>query len=155
MKKILFIFLFTNLIYGQEIAKKPFKIKPEIGLSITTQVFQGNNYLSKGHKNPSFGGELKLNLVHYNNFKLGGTLEKSTLKVSDFSIGGNSDKTNINSASVILSYQFQMTNKLNLIPQVSYGGVELRQKNGSKLFIAHRHSCRCKNNVATNNYTSQ
>lgn len=134
MKKIILFLLFTNFIFAQEKSKKDFNFKPEFKAAFVTKYFFGDNYLSKGHKNPSIGGIIKLNIVEYFNFKLGGSLEKSTIKVSDYSIGGNINKTNINAAQGIISYQIPIKEKFSFEPQIAIGNLELKQKSGKKLY---------------------
>ena len=133
---IFYILIFSSSIWSQERdqEKNNFKVIGEVQFAATTNFFFGTNYLAKGHKNPSIGGNFSLNLFKYNNFKLGGTLEKSTVGVADTSIGGNSNKTNINSASVNLVYDIYLTKTFIISPQLKYGGVTLRQKDGKKFY---------------------
>ena len=136
MKNIFFIiFCFSfQLTISQEVGKKEFLFNPKISIGFITQSFFGDNYLSKGHKNLAIGAELDFQILSYSNFNLGFGLKKSTLLVEDETIGGNINKSNMNSISGFISYDAFKYNKFQFIPSLSYGGIEIRQKDGSKLY---------------------
>jgi hypothetical protein len=136
MKNIFFIiFCFSfQLTISQEVEKKELIFNPKISIGFVTQSFFGDNYLSKGHKNPAIGAELEFQMISYSNFNLGFGLKKTTLLVEDKAIGGNIDKSNMNSISGFLSYNAFKYNKFQFIPSLNYGGIEIRQKDGSKLY---------------------
>ena len=135
MKSLFYLFLFFSVTaWSQKNDELGFKLRPELSISIINQSFFGDNYLSKGHKKPTFGGLFKLNLLSYNQLYLGFEFEKNTSKVEDFSIGGNIDKTKMNSFRGLLSYRIKASDKFIFDPQIKYGIVELRQENGSKYY---------------------
>lgn len=136
MKNIFFIiFCFSfQLTISQEIEKKELIFNPKISIGFITQSFFGDNYLSKGHKNPAIGAELDFQILSYSDFNLGFGLKKTTLLVEDEAIGGNINKSNMNSISGFLSYDAFKYNKFQISPSLSYGGIEIRQKDGSKLY---------------------
>lgn len=107
---------------------------PTFSLTLISNNYFGENYLAKGHKSNSIGFQFKHEFAHYKKFNLGFCFEKSTQKVTDTSIGGNIDKTNTNSIIGFISYKIPITNKLDISPEINYGGIELRQKYGSKLY---------------------
>ena len=133
MKKILifFIVLFAQVLFAQKNKKLTFNPKFEMGFQ--TYFFFGDNYLSKGHTNPAIGAELNLQIISFNNINAGFGVKKTTLKVEDIEIGGNIDKSNLNSFQGFISYSLK-SKKLEFIPQFAYGGIENRQKMGSKLY---------------------
>ena len=58
--------------------------------------------------------------------------------MTDFSIGGNSVKTNSNSVIGYFSYDLFKKSKFRISPEISYGGIELRQKSGGKFYGKQR-----------------
>lgn len=135
MRKIYYIFLISfQLVLSQEIIHKKLEFNPKISAGFITESFFGDNYLSKGHKNPSIGAEFDFQLISYSNLNLGFGFKKTTLIVEDKAIGGNIDKSNINSFNGFISYDLFTYNKFHFIPSFSYGGIEIRQKDGSKLY---------------------
>jgi hypothetical protein len=135
MKLLLYLLLlFSIAARSQNDFEEGLKFSPEVSLAFINQTFLGDNYLSKGHKKPTFGGVLKLNMLSYNHFFLGFEFEKNISKVDDFSIGGNIDKTKMNSFRVLLSYRIAASSKFIFDPQIKYGIVELKQENGSKSY---------------------
>jgi hypothetical protein len=137
MRSIIFLFLlFSNLIFSQETEKKKNQVtfKRDFALTLITNHYFGDNYLAKGHQNLSMGFQLKSEFLHYRKFRLGIGAEKSTQKVTEFSIGGNIDKTNSNSFFGTLTYTCDINTKFSLSPEISFGGIELRQKDGGKFY---------------------
>ena len=65
---------------------------------------------------------------------MGFGFEKSTQKVTDFSLGGDIDKTNSNSISGYFSFDILKKSKIRVSPELSYGGIELRQKKDGKYY---------------------
>lgn len=131
-KLLILSLLFINIIFSQE--TKTIKFNPKIKLGITTQKFFGDNYLAKGHKNPAIGLETSFQVISIKKFNIGLGFNKSFINVSDKSIGGNIDKTNINSINGFISYDLLKLNKFNFKPEIQFGGLEIRQKNGNKLY---------------------
>ena len=136
MKKYIFLVILISSFttWSQAEADKKVQLKPELSIAFISHLYLGDNYLSKGHKQPAVGALLKLNIMTYKQFLLAFEFEKSTLKVDDFEIGGNIDKTNINTFRGILSYRILVSNKILFDPQVKFGSVNLRQKDGSKFY---------------------
>jgi len=136
MKKKYTILLLISfqLLIAQELDQKKLKFNPKISIGFITESFFGDNYLSKGHKNPSIGAELDFQMISYSNFNLGFGFKKTTLFVEDQAIGGKIDKSNMNSINGFISYDAFKYNKFQFIPSLSYGGIEIRQKDGSKLY---------------------
>jgi hypothetical protein len=138
MRNNIFLFLsilFSTLIFSQEEKKKSqINFQPDFALTIITNHYFGDNYLAKGHQNQSIGIQLKSDWLHYSNFSLGFGIEKSTQKVTEFSIGGNIGKTNSNSFFGYLTYKNNVNQKFSLSPEISFGGIELRQKKGEKFY---------------------
>ncbi|MFN7044773.1 MAG: hypothetical protein ACK4M1_06220 [Flavobacterium sp.] len=136
MKKIYTILLLISfqILIAQELDQEKLKFNPKISIGFITESFFGDNYLSKGHKNPSIGAELDFQMISYSNFNLGFGFKKTTLSVEDKAIGGNIDKSNMNSINGFISYDAFKYNKFQFIPSLSYGAIEIRQKDGSKLY---------------------
>ena len=137
MKNIILLLFISNFIWSQEQSKPTtagINLVNEIQLGATTSLFIGNNYLAKGHFKPNIGFNISINVLQFNNFKLGGSYERISLKVSDYSIGGNIEKTNMITATVNLLYNFNVSKKLLVSPQLKYGASGLNQKNGSKSY---------------------
>lgn len=132
MKKLLLLFLlFSQFVYCQEKNNK-LQFKPKLGLEVKSNYFFGKNYLAKGHKNPSVGFLFKMNVLEYKKFNFGFSFENTILKVSDYSIGGNIDKSNIALYNAYLSYPLAISKEITLEPNIFYGQLFLKQKNGSK-----------------------
>lgn len=135
MNKLTFtILLYSSFLFSQENEIAKCFSHPTFSISMVTNNYYGENYLSKGHKSNSIGFLFKHEFIHYKKFNLGLGFEKSTQKITNTSIGGNIDKTNTNSIIGFLSYKIPITNKLDISPEINYGGIELRQKYGSKLY---------------------
>lgn len=135
MKKLIVFFLFvSSIVFSQEKNKNQIDFKPDFAITIISNHYFGDNYLANGHQNPSIGVQIKSDWLHYNKFSFGFGLEKSTQKVTDYSIGGNIDKTNSNSFFGYLTYHYILNSKFSVNPEISYGGIELRQKNGKKFY---------------------
>lgn len=135
MKSIVaFLLLVSAVVYSQDKKKEALEFRPDIAMTVLTNTYFGNNYLAKGHKSPSLGVQIKTDWLHYKNFNLGIGFEKSTQKVTDFSIGGTISKTNTNSVIGYFSYDLRKKSKFRVSPELSYGGIELRQKSGSKFY---------------------
>lgn len=130
MKKLLFLLsiVMFNYTFSQENKVKTFRFNPKINLGFHTQNFIGDNYLAKGHSNPAIGIETGLQVFSLKKLNAGFGIKRTTLKVSDKAIGGNIDHTNINSIYGFLSYDLLKVNKINLIPEVQIGGLQLKQK---------------------------
>ena len=135
MKKlILFSLFFSSIVYCQEKTNDKVAFRPDIAITFISNFYFGDNYLAKGHRSQSVGAQIKSDWLHYNNFNLGIGFEKSTQSVTDYSIGGNIDKTNTNSIILYLSYDLLTKSKFRISPEISYGNIELRQKDGSKFY---------------------
>lgn len=136
MKKILFIIAIClfNYTFSQEEETKAFQFNPKINLGFHTQSFIGDNYLAKGHSNPAIGIETGLQIVSFKKINTGFGIKRTSLNVTDKSIGGNIDRTNINSIHGFLSYDLLKINKFNIIPEIQFGGIELKQKGYGKSF---------------------
>ena len=130
MKKILLLITIVlfNYTFSQENKVKTFRFNPKISLGFHTQNFIGDNYLTKGHSNPAIGIETDFQIFSFKKINTGFGIKRVGLNVTDKSIGGNIDRTNINSIHVFLSYDLLKINKFNIIPEVQFGGLELRQK---------------------------
>lgn len=129
--------LFVANAWTQEPKIKPetdFKIIADIHLTGTTNYFFGDNYLAKGHRDPSFGAAASLYLFQYKNIKFGGTLEKSTINVSDVAIGGNIKKSNINAAYLSVLNDIKISKRFIVSPEFTAGFLQIRQKNGAKFY---------------------
>ena len=132
-KNIVFLLLFSAVVCGQNKNKELFKFTPEASFAFSSQLYIGENYLSKGH-NDGIGAYFKMNFVTYKKFKLGIQFEKTTQKVTDKAIGGNINKTNSNNLGGVISYQAFTKNKIAFEPQLKIAEVTLRQKDGSKYY---------------------
>lgn len=133
----LIIVLFVANAWSQEQENKlenDFKIIADINVTGTTNYFFGDNYLAKGHKNPSFGAAVSLYLFQYQNIKFGGTLEKSSINVSDVAIGGNIKKSNINAAYISVMNDIEISKRFVVSPDFTAGLLQIRQKNGAKFY---------------------
>lgn len=131
------IVLFVVNVRSQEKEIKPendFKIIADINLTGTTNYFFGDNYLAKGHKNPSFGAAVNLYLFQYKNIKFGGGLEKSSINISDVTIGGNIKKSNINAAYISVLNDIKISKRFVVSPDFTAGFLQIRQKNGAKFY---------------------
>jgi hypothetical protein len=133
-KNLLIIYVVCTQLYAQKTKNDPLDFQPDIAISIISNYYFGDNYLSKGHQNPSIGIQLKSEFLHYNKFNLGISLEKSTQKVTDFSIGGVISKTNSSSVVGYLSYDIYKKSKIKLSPEFNMGQIELKQKSGKKKY---------------------
>ena len=135
MKKniLLFLLLFSSFVWSQENEVAKIFSHPTFAFTLISNNYFGDNYLSKGHEN-SIGIQFKHEFVHFKKINLGFGFEKSTQKVTDTSIGGNSNKTNTNSIFGFISYNIPINNSFEISPEINYGGIELKQKNGNKLY---------------------
>lgn len=136
MKKIILLssLFISHFIWCQKSEVAEGLSHPTFSLSIISNNYFGENYLAKGHKSNGFGFQFKHELFHYKNFNLGFGIEKSTQKVTDTSIGGNIYSTNSNSVFGLVSYKIPIITTFAVSPEINYGRIELRQKNGSKLY---------------------
>jgi len=133
MRKIyLLIVLVFQIGFSQIEKNSNVQFKANFGLELKSNYFFGDNYLSKGHKNPTIGFGFHWNFLEYKKFNLGVSFEKSVLRVTDYSIGGNIDKSNITVYNSNLSYQIPINAKLALEPNIFYGQLYVKQKNGTK-----------------------
>ncbi len=130
MKKILFLIAIClfNYSFSQEKKTKAFRFNPKINVGFHTQSFLGDNYLAKGHSNPAMGIETGFQIFSFKKINTGFGIKRTTLKVTDKAIGGNIHGTNINSIHGFLSYDLLKVNKFNIIPEIQFGGIELKQK---------------------------
>lgn len=135
MKKILLLlFAVCTQLYAQKNKNQQLDFQPDIALSVISNYYFGDNYLSKGHQNPSIGVQLKSEFLHYKKLNLGISFEKSTQKVTDFSIGGVISKTNSSAVVGYLSYDIYKKSKIKLSPEINMGQIELKQKSGKKKY---------------------
>lgn len=132
-KNIVFFLLFSTVVFCQDKNREMIKFTPEASFAFSSQLYMGENYLSKGH-NDGIGAYFKINFVTYKKFKLGIQFEKTTQKVTDKAIGGNIDKTNSICLGGVISYQVFTNNKITFEPQIKIAEVTLRQKDGSKYY---------------------
>jgi hypothetical protein len=136
LTQIVFLFLIATA-WSQkqeDETEKDLKIIADINVTGTSNLFFGNNYLAKGHKNPSLGVNISLYVFQYKNIKFGGTLEKSSINVSDITIGGNIKKSNINSAYISVLNDIKISKRFVLSPDLTAGFLQIRQKNGAKFY---------------------
>lgn len=131
---LLFCYFTITSLWSQNHVEKGLQLKPELSFAFVSHNYFGDNYLSKGHKNPSIGASVKMNLLTYKKFLLGLEYEISTLKVDDFAIGGNIDETNSSVFRGILSYRITKKDKLIIDPQLKYGTIDLRQRGDTKFY---------------------
>lgn len=133
MKRIyLVLLLVIQLGFGQKDKNNTVLFNATIGLEVKSNYFFGDNYLAKGHKNPSIGLNINCNFIEYKKFLFGVSIERSTIHVMDYSIGGNSDKSNIAVYNLNLCRQIPINSKLSLDPNIFYGQLNIKQKNGRK-----------------------
>ena len=88
--------------------------------------------MAKGHRNPAIGAAFNWNFLEYKKIRFGVSFENNTLHVEDYSIGGNIDKSIITVYNFNLCYQIPTTTKLSFEPNIFYGQLYIKQKNGNK-----------------------
>jgi len=93
----------------------------------------GDNALAKSYDN-NFGLGIELGLFKYNNFRLGGGYNIVQYTVTDPQMIGNIKNANYDSMYGYLSYDFQVADKIAMIPDVGYGGAGFSQRNSSRSF---------------------
>lgn len=135
IKFLLFaIFLISQVVCSQEKTeskKNKLQLDSSFIVGFIYPVEFGNTALSKGHST-EFGLTSSFGLLKYNKFCLGVGLDMVIYSVKDKQIIGEYQTSKHNSYFGFVKYDYNITNKISLSPNVGYGYSELVIRKNSK-----------------------
>lgn len=129
MKKYLcLIAVFCSGIIVAQTEKKPKKADLEFKVNTRLQLVRpiqfGNTALSKAHSSDvGFSGHL--NLLDFNGFKAGAGFDWITYQITDKQLIGNLNTSKYSSFYMLLSYEYKLTQKILITPNIGYGSADL------------------------------
>lgn len=93
---------------------------------------QIGNHVYADAYDSKFSMGTSLGLIEYSNFRLSGGFELEQYEVTDVSKAGNFDFTSKYSFFGIVSYDFELSDKIILAPQIGYGSSDIHHKTRSE-----------------------
>lgn len=124
----LLLLVCSGISFAQNIDKP--KIRPELEFKVNAR-FQllypiqfGNTALAKAHS-PFIGFSSQLNLLDFMGFKAGFGVDLVTYKITDRQMIANLNASKYTSAYLLLSYEYKLSQKFLITPNIGYGSASL------------------------------
>lgn len=93
----------------------------------------GNTALAKAHK-PRPGFSVQMNVLDYQNFKAGFGFDFTTYEITDKEVIANLSTSKYTSAYLLMSYEYNVSRKIQITPNIGYGSASLELGSRSSRF---------------------
>lgn len=138
MKKILLIaLLLSQTLFSQEETVKKdrtFSFNHQLFFFINNHTNFGDNFLSKANEPQFFGFGTQYNFIKFYDFKVGAGYDIMKYKVTDESLAGNISTTNYSNLFLKIQYEYNVSPKWTVEPNIGIGRPSIHQKTGQKSY---------------------
>ncbi len=119
------VLLFWNVSLAQsESDSDNLKVNTTIRFQTFFPIQLGNTALAKAHK-PRPGFSAQMNFLDFKNFKFGWGFDLCTYDITDKEMIANLSTSKYSSIYMLLSYEYKLTDKIQITPNIGYGSASL------------------------------